>query len=72
VGVSVAFLYPGQGAQTPAMLHQLPDQAEATRTLEEASQVLGRDVLALDTAQALSSTVAVQLALFVGNWAVSK
>jgi malonate decarboxylase epsilon subunit len=54
------------------MLHQLPDQAEATRTLEEASQVLGRDVLALDTAQALSSTVAVQLALFVGNWAVSK
>src|SRR6266478_3836096 len=65
--MSVAFLYPGQGAQIPGMLHQLPERAQATWTLQEASQVLGRDVLTLDTEQALSSTVPVQLAVFVGN-----
>ena len=58
--MSVAFLYPGQGAQVPGMLHQLSDRAETTSTLQESSQVLGRDVLTLDTEQALSSTVAVQ------------
>jgi malonate decarboxylase epsilon subunit len=70
--MSVAFLYPGQGAQTPGMLHQLPDRAEATQTLQEASQVLGHDVLTLDTEQALSSTVPVQLALFVSGVAATR
>jgi malonate decarboxylase epsilon subunit len=68
--MSVAFLYPGQGAQIPGMLHQLPDRAEATWTLQEASQVLGRDVLTLE--QALSSTVPVQLALFVSGVAATR
>src|ERR1700737_3248771 len=69
--MSVAFLYPGQGAQIPGMLHQLPDRAEATTwTLQEASQVLGRDVLTLE--QALSSTVPVQLALFVSGVAATR
>jgi malonate decarboxylase epsilon subunit len=70
--MSVAFLYPGQGAQMPGMLHQLPDRAEATWTLQEASQVLGRDVLTSDTEQELSSTVPVQLALFVSGVAVTR
>jgi malonate decarboxylase epsilon subunit len=70
--MSVAFLHPGQGAQIPGMLHQLPDRAEATWTLQEASQVLGRDVLTLDTEQALSSTVPVQLALFVSGVAATR
>jgi malonate decarboxylase epsilon subunit len=70
--MSVAFLYPGQGAQIPGMLHQLPDRAETTWTLQEASQVLGRDVLTLDTEQALSSTVPVQLALFVSGVAATR
>jgi malonate decarboxylase epsilon subunit len=54
------------------MLHQLPDRAEATWTLQEASQVLGRDRLTLDTEQALSSTVPVQLALFVSGVAATR
>ena len=57
--MSLAFLYPGQGAQVPGMLHQLPDHAKVHETLEEASQILGQDVLELDTEQALTSTVAV-------------
>ena len=70
--MSVAFLYPGQGAQIPGMLHQLPNRAEATWTLQEASQVLGYDVLTLDTEQALSSTVSVQLAIFVSGVAATR
>jgi malonate decarboxylase epsilon subunit len=70
--MNVAFLYPGQGAQVPGMLHQLPDGVEATRTLQEASQVLGYDVLTLDTEQALSSTVSVQLAIFVSGIAATR
>jgi malonate decarboxylase epsilon subunit len=65
--MSIAFLYPGQGAQFAGMLHQLPDRAEVNETLQEASQILGDDVLTLDTEQALSSTVAVQIALFVSG-----
>lgn len=70
--MSVAFLYPGQGAQFASMLHQLPERAEVNETLQEASQVLGHDVLTLDTEQALSSTVAVQIALFVSGIAVTR
>src|ERR1700738_351087 len=70
--MSVAFLYPGQGAQVPGMLHQLSDRAEATWTLKEAKQFLVYDVLTLDTEQALSSTVSVQLALFVSGVAATR
>jgi malonate decarboxylase epsilon subunit len=67
-----AFLYPGQGSQFADMLHQLPAHAEADETLKEASLILGQDVLKLDTEQALSSTVAVQLALFVAGVATTR
>jgi malonate decarboxylase epsilon subunit len=70
--MNVAFLYPGQGAQVPGMLHQLPDRVEATLTLQEASQVLGYDVLTLDTERALSSTVSVQLAIFISGVAATR
>src|SRR5882762_7750264 len=70
--MSVAFLYPEQGAPVPGMLHHMSDCAEATWTLQEASQVLGHDVLSLDTEQALSSTVSVQLALFVSGVAATR
>jgi malonate decarboxylase epsilon subunit len=63
--MSLAFLFPGQGAQVPGMLHHLPDHHEITATLHEASRILGQDVLELDAEQALSSTVAVQLALLI-------
>ena len=70
--MSVLYTFPGQGAQKPGMLHTLPAHAETDRTLAEASAALGRDVLALDTADALRSTVAVQLALLVAGVATAR
>jgi malonate decarboxylase epsilon subunit len=54
------------------MLHALPAHAEAARTLAEATDALGRDVLLLDDAQALRSTVAVQLSLLVAGVAFAR
>ncbi|WP_250456141.1 malonate decarboxylase subunit epsilon [Caballeronia sp. ATUFL_M2_KS44] len=62
----IAYLFPGQGAQTPGFMHRLggdKTHPEIVRTLDEASDALGENVLALDTADALASTVAVQVAL---------
>jgi malonate decarboxylase epsilon subunit len=70
--MSVAFLYPGQGAQIAGMLHRLPERVEVNEALQEASQLLGHDVLTLDTGEALSSTVQVQLALFVSGVAATR
>ena len=70
--MSVLFTFPGQGAQKPGMLHALPDHPETARTLLEATAALGRDVLALDDAAALRSTVAVQLALLVAGVAFAR
>ncbi|MDR5743239.1 malonate decarboxylase subunit epsilon [Caballeronia sp. LZ029] len=71
----IAYLFPGQGAQTPGFLHRLGGDAPhpaIARTLAEASAVLGEDVLALDTADALASTVAVQVALVVAGVAAAR
>jgi malonate decarboxylase epsilon subunit len=70
--MSVLFTFPGQGAQKPGMLHALPAHPETTRTLAEATAALGRDVLALDSADALRSTVAVQLSLLVAGVAAAR
>lgn len=70
--MTVLFTFPGQGAQVPGMLHSLPDHPAVAQTLAEASAALGRDVLALDTAEALRSTVAVQLALLVAGVAAAR
>ena len=42
--MTVAFLFPGQGAQSEGLLHRLPQHAEVTRTIAEASEVLGLDI----------------------------
>lgn len=68
--MSVAFLFPGQGSQYPNMLHELPKHPEVLRTIEEASKVLGRNVLELDTKEALLSTVSVQLSLLISEVAI--
>ena len=70
--MSVLFTFPGQGAQKAGMLHTLPSHPETVRTLDEASAALGHDVLSLDSAAALRSTVAVQLSLLVAGVATAR
>jgi malonate decarboxylase epsilon subunit len=70
--MSVAFLFPGQGSQVPGMLHTLPDDPAISRTLNEVSESLGANVLELDNAEALQSTVSVQLALLASGVAVAR
>lgn len=65
--MSSLFAFPGQGAQKPGMLHRLPDEPEVAAVLAEAGEVLGEDVLALDSAEALRSTRAVQLCLLIAG-----
>jgi len=70
--MSVAFLFPGQGSQVPGMLHTLPDHPSVARTLDEVSETLRKDVLDLDSPEALRSTVSVQLALLACGVAVAR
>ncbi|MFJ4114664.1 malonate decarboxylase subunit epsilon [Pseudomonas sp. NPDC089758] len=67
--MSSLFAFPGQGAQQAGMLHRLPEGSAAL--LEEASDTLGEQVLALDSPQALQTTRAVQLCLLLAGvaWA---
>jgi malonate decarboxylase epsilon subunit len=65
--MTVAFLFPGQGSQSAGLLHRLPQHAEVTRTIHEASTVLGLDIGAIDNAEALRSTAAVQQALLIAG-----
>jgi malonate decarboxylase epsilon subunit len=65
--VSSLLVFPGQGAQQPGMLQRLPRE-----TLIEASDVLGEDVLQLDSPQALRNTRAVQLCLLIAGVAASR
>jgi malonate decarboxylase epsilon subunit len=68
----IALLFPGQGSQTPGMLHHLPDHPAVHQTLEEVSTSLAYDALALDTPEALRSTVPVQLALLTAGVATAR
>lgn len=70
--MSIAFLFPGQGSQSPGMLHQLLDHPAVERTLDEVSAVLGCDVRGLDCEEALVSSVSVQLALLAAGVATAR
>jgi malonate decarboxylase epsilon subunit len=70
--MSIAFLFPGQGAQHPGMLHALPDHPAVARTIAEVSETLRQNMLDLDTADALRSTVSVQLALLASGVAAAR
>ena len=70
--MSIAYLFPGQGAQTPGFLHRLPEHPAVSATLDEAAAVLGMEVMSLDDAGALASTVAVQLSVLIAGVAVSR
>ncbi|MCU1752306.1 malonate decarboxylase subunit epsilon [Pseudomonas sp. 6D_7.1_Bac1] len=65
--MSSLLVFPGQGAQQPGMLHRLPEAS-----VIEASELLGEDVLQLDSAQALKSTRAVQLCLLIAGVAAAR
>jgi malonate decarboxylase epsilon subunit len=70
--MSIAYLFPGQGAQRPGFLHRLPKHPAVSATLGEAAAVLGMQVLSLDDAAALASTVAVQLGVLIAGVAISR
>ena len=70
--MSVLFVFPGQGSQTPGMLQQLPPHAACHATLAEAEAVLGHSPLRLDSTTALQSTVAVQLCLLIAGVASAR
>lgn len=65
--MSSLFVFPGQGAQRAGMLQGL-----APQVLDEATDVLGEDVLQLDSAEALQSTRAVQLCLLIAGVAAAR
>jgi len=65
--MSVAFLFPGQSSQRPGMLHDLPNRPATRGMISRSTEVLGRDVLDLDTPEALGSPVAAQLALLIAG-----
>jgi malonate decarboxylase epsilon subunit len=70
--VSVAFVFPGQGAHYPGMLHDLLDDPMVVGTLDEVSDVLRADVRAMDSPEALKSNVAAQVALFSAGVATAR
>jgi malonate decarboxylase epsilon subunit len=70
--MTLAFVFPGQGAQTEGFLHDLPDHPATHTTLAEASDVLSFDVLTLDTHTALQSTIAVQIGIVVAGVAITR
>jgi malonate decarboxylase epsilon subunit len=70
--MSVALLFPGQGSQTPGMLHHLLDHPVVARTLDEISQALHSDVRDCDSEQCLKSDVSVQIALLAAGVATAR
>jgi malonate decarboxylase epsilon subunit len=70
--MTTVFLFPGEGVQNEGLLHHLPQHVEVTRTIEEANDVLGLDMSALDNAEALHSTAAVQPALLIAGVATAR
>jgi malonate decarboxylase epsilon subunit len=68
----LALLFPGQGTHTPGFLGRLPPHPAVRSTLEEAGRVLGAGTSALDSAQALESTAAVQLTTVIAGVAMAR
>src|ERR1700689_2625982 len=70
--MSIAFLFPGQGSQTPGMLHHLLDHPVVARTLDEISAALHSDVRNFDSEQCLKPEVSVQIALLAAGVATAR
>nr|WP_024306334.1 malonate decarboxylase subunit epsilon [Pseudomonas sp. P818] len=70
--MSTLWAFPGQGAQQPGMLNDLPDAPEVQACIEHAIAALGEDVRLLDSAEALQNTRAVQLCLLIAGVAAAR
>ena len=70
--MTVAFVYPGQGAQIPGMLSDLPRVREVTQTLTEAGRLIPGGIGTLDSPASLAGTIASQLALLVCGVAAAR
>jgi malonate decarboxylase epsilon subunit len=70
--VNIAYLFPGQGAQTPGFLERLAPHPDIAETLREAQAVLEVGIDSLDGVEALRSTVNVQLGCLIAGVAVAR
>ena len=70
--MTVAFVYPGQGAQRPGMLSDLPCVPEVDQTLAEAGRLIPGGIGTLDSPASLTRTVPAQLALLVSGVAATR
>jgi malonate decarboxylase epsilon subunit len=70
--VTVAFVYPGQGAQMPGMLSDLPRVPAVHQTLAEAERLIPGGIGTLDSPASLAGTVPSQLALLVCGVAATR
>ncbi|QUX90183.1 malonate decarboxylase subunit epsilon [Marinomonas sp. A3A] len=59
------FTFPGQGSQRAHMLQNLPDHPDVTLIRQQAENILGVKLDTLDSQEALTDTVNVQLALLI-------
>jgi len=65
--MKILLTFPGQGPQVPGMLHQLPESGDSLDLLERATAILGESVLGWDSTEALRSTRAVQVCLYIAG-----
>ena len=70
--MTVAFVYPGQGAQVPGMLSDLPRVPAVRQTLAEAAQLIPGGIGTLDSPASLAGTLPSQLALLVSGVAATR
>ncbi len=70
--MKILLTFPGQGPQVPGMLHQLPDSGDTRDLLKRATAILGEPVLGWDSAEALQSTRAVQVCLYIAGVAYAR
>jgi malonate decarboxylase epsilon subunit len=70
--MNTALLFPGQGSQYEGMLHALIDDPIVHAALDEISDAVGQQIRALDSVEALRSTVSVQLALLAAGVATAR
>ena len=70
--MKLAFLFPGQGSQTPDLLSELPKSEDVKKVLDLATESLNESVFNYHSKDALRSTTAVQISLLSAGVAAFK